>query len=118
MPLRQAPVEWPTALAPLLQEAQIASGRDGKRVCHIDVDVDARTLLAIHEFEAHLRHRPVQLKLAESAECVTGEMNPSFGLGPHPTGAATLRRCASAFTTFRRVSGLRGQMATEVANFR
>jgi hypothetical protein len=82
MPLRQAPVEWPTALAPLLQEAQIASGRDGKRVCRIDVDVDARTLLAIHEFEARLRHRPVQLKLAESAECVTGEMNPSFGLGP------------------------------------
>jgi hypothetical protein len=82
MPLRQTPiVEWPTALALLLQEAQIATGSDGKRVCHIDVDVDAGTLLAIHEFEAHLRRRPVQLRLAGSAECMIGEMNSSFSLG-------------------------------------
>jgi hypothetical protein len=82
VPLRQTTVvEWPTALAPLLQEAQIASGSDGTRVCRIDVDVDAGTLLAIHEFEAHLRRRPVQLRLAGSAECMTGEMNPSFSLG-------------------------------------
>ena len=74
-------VEWPTALAPLLHEAQIAVGCDGTRVCRIDVDVDAQTLLAIHEFEAHLRHRRVQLKVAESADCMTGEMNPTFGLG-------------------------------------
>jgi hypothetical protein len=81
MPLRQTPVEWPTALAPLLHEAQIIRGRDGKRACRIDVDVDAKTLLAIHELEAHLRRRPVQLRLAGSAECMTGEMNPSFSLG-------------------------------------
>jgi hypothetical protein len=57
------------------------SGKDGKLVCHIDVEVDADTLRAIHEFEAHLRRRSVQLRLAEGAECVTGEMNPSFSIG-------------------------------------
>jgi hypothetical protein len=82
MPLHQTPVvEWPTELAPLLQEAQIASGMDGKQVCRIDVDVDATTLRAIHEFEAHLRRRQVQLRLAGSNECMRGEMNPSLGLG-------------------------------------
>ncbi len=82
MPLRQTPVvEWPPVLAPLLQEAHIASNSGGKRVCHIDVEVDAETLLAIHEFEAHLRRRPVQLRLAGSADCVTGEMNPSISVG-------------------------------------
>jgi hypothetical protein len=43
--------------------------------------VDAQTLLALHEFEAHLRRRPVQLRLAGSAECITGEMNPTFSVG-------------------------------------
>jgi hypothetical protein len=82
MPLRQTPVvEWPPALSSLLQGAQIASDSDGKRVCRIDVDVDAGTLLAIHEFEAHLRRRPVQLRLAGSAECLMGEMNSCFSLG-------------------------------------
>jgi hypothetical protein len=82
MPLRHTPVvEWPAALGPLLQEAQITSCHDGKRVCRIAVDVDAQTLLVLHEFEAHLRRRPVQLRLAGSAECVTGEMNTSFSLG-------------------------------------
>jgi hypothetical protein len=82
MPLRQAPVvEWPAALAPLLREAKIISGSDGRRVCRIDVDVDVETLLSIHEFEAHLRRRPVQLRLAGSADCVTGEMNPSISVG-------------------------------------
>ena len=82
MSLRQTPVvEWPSALASLLQEARVISCSDGKRACRIDVDVDAPTLLAIHEFEAHLRRRPVQLRLPGSAECVTGEMNSPFGLG-------------------------------------
>jgi hypothetical protein len=82
MPLRHTQiVEWPAMLAPLLQAAQIASGSDGKSVCRVDVDVDAQTLLAIHEFEAHLRHRPVQLRLGGSADCMTGAMNPTFGLG-------------------------------------
>jgi hypothetical protein len=82
MLLRHAPVvEWPAALAPLLQEAQITSSSDGKRVCRIDVDVDTQTLLALHEFESHLRRRPVQLRLAGGAECMTGEMDPSFSLG-------------------------------------
>jgi len=82
MRLRHAPVvEWPAALAPLLQEAQITSSSDGKRVCRIDVDVDAQTLLALHEFESHLRRRPVQLRLAGGADCMTGEMDTSFSLG-------------------------------------
>ena len=82
MPLRHAPVvEWPAVLAPLLQGAQIISSSDGKRVCRIDADVDAQTLLVLHEFEAHLRRRPVQLRLAGSAECTTGEMNPTFSVG-------------------------------------
>ena len=82
MPLHKTPVvEWPTELASLLEKAHIASGGDGKRVCRIDVDVDATTLRAIHEFEAHLRRRKVQLRLAGSNECMRGEMNPSVGLG-------------------------------------
>jgi hypothetical protein len=82
MPLRDAPVvEWPAALAPLLEEAQITSSSDSKRVCRIDVDVDAQTLLTLHEFEAHLRRRLVQLRLAGSAECMTAEMDTSFSLG-------------------------------------
>ena len=82
MPLRHVPVvEWPAALAPLLQEAQIISSSDGKRVCRIDVDMDAQTLLTLHEFESHLRRRLVQLRLPADAECMTGEMNPTFSLG-------------------------------------
>jgi hypothetical protein len=82
MPLRHAPVVgWPTALASLLQGAQIASGSDGKRVCRIDVDVDAQTLLTLHEFESHLRRRLVQLSFPESAECMKGEMDSTFSLG-------------------------------------
>ena len=81
MPLRQTPVEWPTALAPMLQGAQIASGSDGNRVCRIDVDVDTQTLRTLHEFEAHLRRRRVQLRLVGDAECMTGEMTPSFSVG-------------------------------------
>jgi len=82
MPLRQTPVvEWPAALAPLLQEAQIVSCSNGTQACRLDVDVDAPTLLALHEFETHLRRRRVQLRLSGNVDCVTGEMNPSFGLG-------------------------------------
>jgi hypothetical protein len=86
MPFHQPPVVgWPKELSPLLQEAQIASGMDGKQVCRIAVGVDATTLRAIHEFEAHLRRRQVQLRLAGSNECMRGEMNPSLGLGA-PSG--------------------------------
>jgi len=82
MPFGQVPVvEWPPALSALLKEAEITSGSDGKLACHIDVDVDAETLRVIHEFEAHLRRRSVQLRLVEGAECMTGEMNPSFSIG-------------------------------------
>lgn len=82
MPLHQTSVvDWPAELDPLLEEAQIASADDGTQVCRIDVDVDAATLRAIHEFEAHLRRRQVQLRLAGSNECMRGEMSPSFGLG-------------------------------------
>lgn len=62
MPFHQLPVVgWPEELAPLLQEVQIAFGTDGKQVCRIDVD--ATDLRAIHESEAHLRRRQVQLRL-------------------------------------------------------
>jgi len=83
MPLQHVPVvNWPTELDHLLAGAQIATGSEGKRYCLIDADVDARTLLAIHNFEARVRRRHrVQLRLAGSAECMIGEMNPSFGLG-------------------------------------
>jgi hypothetical protein len=84
MPFHQPPVVgWPKELSPLLQEAQIAFGMDGKQVCRIDVD--ATTLRAIHEFEAHLRHRQAQLRLVGGSECMRGEMNPSLGLGA-PSG--------------------------------
>jgi hypothetical protein len=102
MPLHQTlVVEWPAALASLLQEAQIASGNDSKRACRIDVDVDARTLRAIHEFEAHLRRRPVQLRLPGSAECITGEMNPSVGLGAPSDRARHIAKVRISFHNLR-----------------
>ena len=82
MPLSQNPiVEWPTELLHLLQDAQIASGRDGKRYCRIDVDVGPGTLLLLNSFEARVRHRQVRLRPAGSAECAVGEMNVPMGLG-------------------------------------
>ena len=98
MPLRHAPVvEWPPALATLLQDAEIKSGSDGKLVCHIDVDVDAETLRTIHEFEAHLRRRAVQLRLADGAECMTGEMNPSFSIGAPSDRGRNIARVRLSF---------------------
>jgi hypothetical protein len=82
MPLRQTLViDWPTKLNHLLDGAQTATDSQGGRCCRADADVDAETLLAIHEFEAHARRRRVQLRLETRAECMTGEMNPCFSLG-------------------------------------
>src|SRR3712207_545021 len=98
MPFGQiAVVEWPPALAPLLQEAEIKSGSDGKLVCHSDVDVDAETLRTIHEFEAHLRRRAVQLRLADGAECMIGEMNPSFSIGAPSDRGRNIARVRLSF---------------------
>ena len=82
MPLSQNPiVEWPTELHRLLQGMQIATGADGNRYGRIDIDVDRETLFLLNEFEAHVRHRQVRLRRADSAECLVGEMNPLVGLG-------------------------------------
>jgi len=81
MPFSQGIIEWPAELKHLLDGAQIAPGHDGKRFCRIDVDVDSRTLLLLHEFEAHVRHRQVRLSLPDRATSVVGEMNPVLGLG-------------------------------------
>ena len=98
MPLRNAPiVEWPPALAALLQEAEIKSGNNGKLVCHCDVDVDAETLRTIHEFEAHLRRRLVQLRLAVGVECMIGEMNPSFSIGAPSDRGRNIARVRLSF---------------------
>ena len=98
MPFRQiAVVEWPPALATLLQETEIKSGNDGKLVCHCDVDVDAETLRTIHEFEAHLRRRLVQLRLAVGVECMIGEMNPSFSIGAPSDRGRNIARVRLSF---------------------
>jgi hypothetical protein len=103
MPLDQTPVvDWPAELASLLEEAQIAFDDDGKQVCRIDVDVDAATLRAIHEFEAHLRRRQVQLRLAGSDECIRGEMNPSLGLG---APSDRIRHIAKVRVSFHDIQG-------------
>ena len=90
-------VEWPEELAALLQEARITFRGDGKRLCLIDVDVDHQTLLAIHEFEAHLRRRSVQLRLPGSDECMIGEMDTSFSLGTPPDGRRPFVRVRLSF---------------------
>src|SRR5688500_2221533 len=87
-------------LASLLEEAQIASGGDGKQVCRIGVD--ATDLRAIHELEAHLRRRQVQLRLAGSNECMRGEMNPSLGLG---APSERIGHIAKVRVTFRDLQG-------------
>lgn len=81
MPFSQSIIEWPAELRHLLDGARIAPGHDGKSFCRVDVDVDSKTLLLLHEFESHVRHRPVRISLPDKAECVIGEMNPVLGLG-------------------------------------
>jgi len=98
MPLRQTLViDWPTKLDHLLDEAQITTGSQGGRCCRIDADVNAETLLAIHEFEAHARRRRVQLRLAPRGECMTGEMNPCFSLGAAPDETRHIARVRISF---------------------
>jgi hypothetical protein len=75
------PVEWPPALNPLIQGIAVVSEDKTKRCCSIDVDVDAQTLLLLNLFEAHARHRQVQIPLAGGAGCLRGEMNTLVGLG-------------------------------------
>ncbi len=82
MPLSQNPiVEWPSEFRHLLQDLQIAIGPDGTRYGHLDIDVDPETLFGLNDFEAWVRHRQVRLRLADSAECLVGEMNVVVGLG-------------------------------------
>lgn len=98
MPKHHSPVvDWPPELSHLLEGVQFVSGNEGHWCCHIDVDVDARSLRAIHEFEAHLRRRRVQLRLAGRAGCVSGEMNPSIGLGAPSDRAAWVAKVRISF---------------------
>jgi hypothetical protein len=46
-----------------------------------DIDVDRETLFLFHEFEPRVRHRQVRISLADSAECLVGEMNVLVALG-------------------------------------
>jgi hypothetical protein len=97
MPLRQTLViDWPTTLEHLIEGSQITTGQGG-RCCRIDADVNAETLLAIHEFEAHARRRRVQLRLSFRGECMTGEMNPCFSLGAAPDRAGHIARVRISF---------------------
>jgi hypothetical protein len=82
MPLTQNPiVEWPKEFRHLLAHIQVATGGDGKRYGHIDIDIDPETLFLLNDFEARVRHRQVRLRLADSAGCLVGEMNVLVGLG-------------------------------------
>ena len=87
------PVEWPKTLTPLIQDIAVAPGPDGKGCCRIDVDVDAETLRLLNEFEAHARHRQVQIPLSDGSSCIRGEMNTLIGLGKasDPTKASRVR---------------------------
>lgn len=89
MPHTQNPiVEWPTQFQQLLVGIQVATGGDGKRYGHIDIDIDPETLFLLNDFEARVRHRQVRLRPADSAGCLLGEMNALVGLGAaaDPTG--------------------------------
>ena len=74
-------VDWPVRLKHLVDGLQIVSVETGKGCFHIDVDVDEDTLRLLNEFEAHARHRPVQIPLSDSSRCLRGEMNALIGLG-------------------------------------
>ena len=74
-------VDWPVRLKPLVEGLQIVSVETGKGCCHIDVEVDEDTLRLLNEFEAHARHRPVQIPLNDGSGCLRAEMNTLSGLG-------------------------------------
>ena len=87
------PVEWPSALSPLIQGITVIPAHDGKACCRIDVDVDAETLLLLNELEARARHRQVQIPLPDGSGCLRGEMNTLIGLGSasDPTKVSKVR---------------------------
>jgi hypothetical protein len=74
-------VEWPHKLTPVVKDAEVVLGPDGKGYCRIDVDVDAETLMLLNEVEAHARHRQVQIRMTDGSRCIRGEMNTLIGLG-------------------------------------
>src|SRR3712207_4530644 len=86
-------VDWPVRLKHLVDDLQIISGREGKGCCRIDVDVDTDTLRLLNEFEAHARHRQVQIPLSDGSGCIRVEMNTLIGLGKasDPTKASRVR---------------------------
>jgi hypothetical protein len=98
MPLSQNPiVEWPAEFLHLLQGMQIATGADGNRYGRIDIDIDPEMLFLLNDFEARVRHRQVRLRLAGSAECLVGEMNPLVGLGPAADSAQHIGKVRISF---------------------
>lgn len=74
-------VDWPARLKHLVEGRQIVSDQTAKGVFRIDVDVDEDTLRLLNEFEAHARHRPVQIPLNDGSGCLRAEMNTLIGLG-------------------------------------
>jgi hypothetical protein len=82
MPLTQNPiVDWPKELQHLLTGIEVATGGDGKRYGHVDLDIDSETLFLLNDFEARVRHRQVRFRPADGAGCLLGEMNAIVGLG-------------------------------------
>ncbi len=83
--------DWPVRLKHLVDGLQIISDPERKGCCH--VDVDAETLRLLNEFEAHARHRQVQIPLSDGSSCIRGEMNTLIGLGKasDPTKASRVR---------------------------
>jgi hypothetical protein len=79
MPL--PPVDWPVRLKHLISGLQIISDHTEKKYCRMDIEVDAETLRLLNEFEAHARHRQVQIPLTDGSGCIRGEMNTLIGLG-------------------------------------
>ena len=94
------PVEWPPALNPLIQGITVVPGHNNKGCCRIDVEVDAQTLLLLNLFEAHARHRQVQIPLPDGSGCIQGEMNTLVGLG----GASDPTKVSKVRISFNKIS--------------
>ncbi len=94
------PIEWPPALNALIQGITVVPGHNNKRCCRIDVEVDAQTLLLLNLFEAHARHRLVQIPLPDGSGCIQGEMNTLVGLG----GASDPTKVSKVRISFNKIS--------------
>jgi hypothetical protein len=86
-------VTWPHELERLL--AGIAPAEPG--IYRTDLDVDAKTLFDLNDFEAKARHRMVRFAGADGTPLL-GEMNTVLGLGaPRAEGGAAIGRIRISF---------------------